>query len=99
MVRSLATLQALLFGLLGLLAGVLYSFGGLTIDALVSSGLITHASTPGLSYGTALAFMALLGMPIIFALAGFMTGLAEAFLYDLFARWLGAFELDLSRGV
>jgi len=35
-VFSFARFQALLAGLLGLLAGVLYSFGGLVIDALGS---------------------------------------------------------------
>jgi len=48
--------------LLGLLAGILYSFGGLIIDILVSFGWITSSETPGLSYGTVFAFGALIGI-------------------------------------
>ena len=94
-VLSFAKFQAVLFALLGFLAGVIYSFGGLLIDTLVSIGWVSPAlaSTPGLSYGTVLAFGALIGMPIIFAAFGFMVGLIEAFLYNLFARWFGGMEI------
>ncbi len=47
-----------------------------------------------LNWGTALAFLALIGMPLIFAVFGFITGLIEAFLYNLFASWFGKIELD-----
>ena len=70
----------------GLLAGVAYSFGGAAIDVLVTTGLITSASTPGLSWGTALAFLALIGMPAYFAVFGFAAGAIGAFLYGLVAR-------------
>ena len=65
-VLSLAKVHALTAGFLGLIAGILYSFGGLLIDALVSLDWITSSETPGLSYGTVLAFGALIGMPMIF---------------------------------
>jgi hypothetical protein len=49
---------------LGLGLGVLYSFGGLVYDL----------TTTGLNLGTALAFGALVGMPLIFAVIGFTLG-------------------------
>ena len=49
---------------LGLVCGVLYSFGGLVVDLV----------TIGLNWGTVLAFGALLGMPAIFGLAGLILG-------------------------
>ena len=49
---------------LGLICGVLYSFGGLVIDLL----------TIGLNRGTLLAFGALVGMPVIFGTFGFFLG-------------------------
>jgi len=84
---------------LGLVAGILYSFGGLVIDVLVSIGWISSASaaTPGLSLGTVLAFGALVGMPIIFATFGFILGLVEAFLYNLFTRLFGGIEIDFEQ--
>ena len=84
-VLSVATRQAALMAVIGLVAGFLYSFGGAAIDALVTAGLITSSSTPGLSWGTALAFLALIGMPVYFAVFGFAAGAIGAFLYGLVA--------------
>ena len=49
---------------LGLACGVLYSFGGLVYDGV----------TTGLNWGTAMAFMALVGMPALFGAVGFLLG-------------------------
>lgn len=90
---SFAKFQAVLASLLGLVAGILYSFGGLIVDALISLGWITSGETSGLSYGTVLAFGALLGMPLIGAAFGLLAGLLEAFLYNLVARWFGGMKI------
>lgn len=52
----------------GLLAGILYSFGGAAYDLF----------TTGWNTGTALAFGALLGMPLIFGAAGLGLGITVA---------------------
>ena len=101
-VLSSAKLLASLMALAGLAAGILYSFGGAIFDVLVTKGWVTSASsgtwsTPGVSWGTALAFLALLGMPIIFATSGFIAGAVGAFLYNLVARWVGGIELHLEQ--
>ncbi len=69
--------------IVGLIAGILYSVGGAIYDVLVSIGWITSVSTPGVGYGTALAFLALVGMPVTFATFGFMVGRIEVFLYNI----------------
>jgi hypothetical protein len=98
-VFSFAKFQAILMTLVGLLCGILYSFGGLLIDLLVSIDLLSSKtmSTPGLSYGTVLAFGALIGMPIIFAIIGFLTGVLEALLYNLFVKWFGGVKIDFEQ--
>jgi hypothetical protein len=98
-VFSFAKLQAVIMATVGLIAGILYSFGGLIIDVLVSIGRISSASasTPGLGFGTVLAFGALLGMPIIFATFGFIVGFIEAILYNLLAGWFGGIEMDFEQ--
>lgn len=97
-VFSFAQFQMLLGCLIGLVLGILYSFGGLIIDILVSCDILSATSmeTPGLSYGTVLAFGALIGMPAIFAVVGLFLGILEAILYNLFARWFGGIKLDFS---
>ena len=92
-VLSFAKLHALVAGCVGIIAGTLYSFGGLIIDAFVSLGWIVSDETPGLSYGTVLAFGALVGMPLIFAVCGFVAGATVAVLYNCIARWTGGLEI------
>lgn len=91
-----AKFQAILFGLLGLVCSVFYSFGGLVIDALVSLGLLYSEtmSTPGLSKLSLLALGALVGMPALFTTAGFLTGILEAILFNLWVKYLGKIKID-----
>jgi len=98
-VVSSSKLLAVLMAFIGLIAGIFYSFGGLIIDALVTIGWISSsaASTSGLGFGTVLAFGALIGMPIIFAIPGFISGAIGAFLYNLVAGWIGGIEIDLEQ--
>jgi hypothetical protein len=82
-----AKLQAILMGFLGLIAGMLYSFGGAIYELLTSS----------LNWGSALAFLALVGMPVIFAIFGFAAGALGALLYNLVAKRFGGIELDIEQ--
>ena len=59
-----ATRVARWMAYVGFVCGVLYSVGGLVIDML----------TIGLNWGTAMAFMALVGMPVVFGMFGFLCG-------------------------
>jgi len=69
---------------LGLGLGVLYSFGGLIIDSMVSLKYLDtdDMGTTGLGYGTILSFGALIGMPLIFGGIGGILGL----LYDILSQ-------------
>lgn len=69
---------------LGLVCGVLYSVGGLVVDLL----------TIGLNWGTAMAFMAIVGMPILFGGFGFLLGALIA----LVAEGVGAVRDRMRRG-
>lgn len=91
-----ALFQAFLFLLIGVIFGVLYSFGGLIIDTLVSTNVLSakKMETPGLSYGTILAFGALIGMPLIGAAIGFLSGIVEAILYNIFTNIFGGLKID-----
>ena len=71
----------------GLIAGILYSFGG----------FIYEAFTDTLNSGTALAFLALLGMPIISAFFGCIGGAIGAILYNLTSKWFGGIEMDMEQ--
>ena len=80
-----AKLQGLVFGFVGLLAGIGYSFGGFFYELFTDS----------LNSGTAIAFLALVGMPAIFGTLGLVVGAVEALVYNFLARWFGGLEIDL----
>ena len=86
-----------MFGLFGLICGILYAFGGLVIDILVSMNILsaTSMSTPGLSYGSLLAFGALIAMPAIGISIGLLVGLVESLLYNFYQKWFGGIKVDL----
>ncbi len=83
----LARLQALLMSMVGLVCGLLYAFGGAVYD-LVSTG--------SWNAGTALAFLALLGMPLAFAVVGGILGFVQAMLFNLIAPRFGGVEVELT---
>ncbi|RLD01970.1 MAG: hypothetical protein DRI46_02210 [Chloroflexi bacterium] len=81
-----ARLLAVVFALFGLIAGILYAFRGLIYDL---------ALTGSVNPGTALAFMALIGMPLILTLAGLIIGLVGGWLFNHFSRWLDRLDMNL----
>lgn len=80
-----AKLQAVVMGIAGLIAGILYSIGGLLYDLITTGSVNT---------GTALAFLALIGMPLLFSAFGVIIGLVEAIIYNQYARRFGGIEPD-----
>lgn len=91
---SVAKLFAFIFGIFGLIAGVLYSFAGLFLDVFVTLNLLTTTETTGLSIGTLMAFGALFVMPVIGYIIGFIMGYFGAILYNLFSKYFGGIDLD-----
>jgi len=87
-VLSSSKLLAVLMAIVGLIAGILYSFGGAIYDVF---------TTGSVNLGTALAFLALIGMPLIFAIPGFIVGAFGAFLYNLVAGWVGGIEMNFDQ--
>ena len=101
-VLSSARLAAAVMGLAGIAAGILYAFGGALYDTLVTLDWVTSAesgtwSTPGLGWGTVLAFGALIGMPLIFSAAGLAAGAVGALLYNVAARRIGGIVLHFDQ--
>jgi len=84
-VLFLANMLAVIMAIAGLITGILYSFGGVIYDLLAADSV---------NLGTALAFFSLIGMPVIFAICGFIAGAIGAPLYNLAAHWFGGIEAD-----
>jgi len=82
---------AKMFGAIYLCVGVLFMPFFLLMGA-IASRMPNPSQTPilaGFGFGMALF------MPILYGLMGFITGAIGAFLYNLFAKLLGGFALEL----
>ena len=88
-VFSYAKVQAVVMAFVGLIAGIAYSVGGAIYEAITST----------LNSGTALAFFALIGMPLLFAVFGFLTGIIGAYLYNVASKWFGGIDINIQRTV
>ena len=85
-ILSLAKFQAILLAPVGLITGIIYSFGGTIYDIYY---------TGSVNFGTALAYLGLIIQPIMFAAFGYALGIIEALLYNLWAKKFGGIEVDL----
>jgi hypothetical protein len=86
-VLALAKFQAIILAPVGMITGIIYSFGG-TIYDLIQTGSV--------NFGTALAYVALVVQPIMFAIAGFALGIIEALLFNLIAKIFGGINIDMN---
>ncbi|SHJ61371.1 hypothetical protein SAMN04487911_12728 [Arenibacter nanhaiticus] len=87
-VLALAKFQAVLMAPLGMITGIIYSLGGTLYDII---------NTGSVNYGTALAYVALVVQPIMFAIVGFLIGIVEALLYNLIAKRFGGMDIELDK--
>jgi hypothetical protein len=95
-----AKTQGIICGFAGLFIGVLYSFGGLTIDTLVTLEWIDPViweNTPGLSYGTFLAFLSIIAMPLYFGGIGYLFALVGAYLFNKLKHPFKNMDMDFNK--
>ena len=83
-VLSLASMQGVLMAIFGLIAGLFYA-----IIMLIFSSLLGSSGA-----GIGLGILAIIGIPIVYGILGFISGAIFAALYNLVAGWIGGVEMD-----
>ena len=81
-VMSMAKLYGVIFAVMGLIAGIFMGLFGALLAAFGSAA-------------GGLGLAAIIVLPIIYGIMGFVSGAIGAFLYNLFAGWVGGIEVDL----
>jgi hypothetical protein len=81
-----AKLEALLMGIFGLIIGFVYGIFGAAFGAIGGSALI----------GAGIGIAAIILLPIMYAVIGFLAGLIGAALYNLVAGWIGGIKMEFS---
>jgi hypothetical protein len=87
---SFAKVAGVLYAIMGLLFGCLMS-----LIAMVGGALAPSANVPGLFPGMLFGVGAVVILPVLYGVFGFVFTLIGAGLYNLVAGWVGGFELDL----
>jgi hypothetical protein len=82
---------------LGKIFGILYAImgliGGAFISLVVVSGLLPTSSFSGL-IGALVGVGSIVILPIFYGIAGFISGVIMALLYNLVASWVGGLEVE-----
>jgi hypothetical protein len=85
-VLSVAKILGLVYGCMGLLFAPFFLLFGL-IGSVAGQGRSPFAGI----FGVVFAIL----MPILYGAMGFVSGAIGTLLYNLFARWVGGFELEI----
>jgi hypothetical protein len=83
---SVAKIMGLLYGCMGLIFAPMFILIGL-VGSIAGRNNVPFAGIAGI-------FIAIL-MPILYGAMGFVLGAIMALLYNLVAKWVGGFELEL----
>jgi hypothetical protein len=85
-VLSVAKIMGMIYGCMGLIFAPFFLLIG-----LMGSAMGRQNSPLAGIFGIGFAVF----MPVLYGAMGFISGLIGALLYNLFARWVGGFELEL----
>ena len=87
---SLAKIEGALGAVIGFIVGIIFALIGTAFMGFSEmAGDIPGAS--GLFFGVA----AIIFLPIVYGIVGFIGGLIVAFLYNVVAGWVGGIEIEL----
>lgn len=92
-VLSLAKVMAILYGGIGLVAGLVFSFFALLGTAFGAA--FQETTGPEAFFGAIFGVGAVVLLPLLYGFMGFLGGLLSAALYNLAARIVGGLELDV----
>jgi hypothetical protein len=94
-VLSLGKISAAIHGAIGLVLGVIFALASLIGGAMGQAA--RDASVPP-ALSMLFGFAAIIFMPLIYAVLGFVIGILSAFVYNAVAKLAGGVELDVEAG-
>jgi len=92
-VLSLAKVMGMIYGGIGLVIGLIFSFFALLGAAFGTA--LQDSSGPEAIFGVLFGVGAVILFPILYGLLGFLGGLLTSALYNLAARTVGGLELEV----
>jgi len=90
---SFAKISALMWAFVGFIIGILLGLVLFAFGSVISSDINQLKSF----FGVTLGIIGFVGVPIIFALFGFINGLLFAWFYNLLSWWTGGIKIELKK--
>lgn len=94
-VLSLGKILGLLYAMMGLIVGALYSL--FTLIGLSMSQAFSPSSGPALVFGLIFGIGAIIFLPVFYGVMGFIVGIVTAVLYNFIASKLGGLEFEVEK--
>ncbi len=91
-VLSMGKISAALYGAMGLIFGILFALATLLGGTMGQAG--REATAPAL-ISAPFGYGAIVFMPLLYAIIGFLFGVVLAFIYNLVANAAGGLELEI----
>ncbi|MBN2346188.1 MAG: hypothetical protein JXO51_07330 [Candidatus Aminicenantes bacterium] len=92
-VISFAKFQTVLMAIIGVLAGVMFAFFGFIFQAF--AGRLTQGDIPWAGFGAGMGLAALVILPLVYAVIGFISGIIGGALFNLVSAISGGIKVDL----
>jgi len=92
-VLSLGKVLGVLYAGIGLILGLIFSL--LSVLGAAFGAALNDAGGPEAMFGALFGIGAIILLPILYGVLGFLSGLLTAALYNLTARLVGGLELDV----
>lgn len=86
-VGSVAKLYGAMYGVIGLIFGIFMALFASAMPSEASEELVPFTNNAG-------PIMLLIGLPIFYGILGLIAGAFGAFLYNIFAKFVGGIELE-----
>ena len=90
-VFSFAKIEAALGAIIGFIIGLIWAVIGTALFGIAETAGAVMPRGFGLLFGLA----AVIILPILYAVIGFIAGIIIAFLYNVVAGWIGGIEIEL----
>jgi hypothetical protein len=94
-VLSVAKMQGVMGLVIGLIIGIIYGLIIIAYSLLGASMLNGNSSLAVGGGGVVIGIVAMIGIPIIYGIVGFIGGAIGALLYNLFAGLVGGVEIEV----
>ncbi|MGA9303785.1 MAG: hypothetical protein WBW31_00135 [Candidatus Sulfotelmatobacter sp.] len=94
-VLSVAKILGLIYGCMGLIVAPFFLLMGLMGSAFGQQQNSPLAGAFGVGFGVGFGIGLAVLAPLLYGAMGFVMGAIGALLYNLFAKWVGGFELEI----